>query len=59
MGYRKMITWFNTKGNRKEELHDEQSMSPLECVEVKEGAGMKILTPNKLLIKLPVLLVQI
>ena len=35
-------------------------MPPLERVEeVKEGKGLKILTPNKLLTRLPILLAQI
>ena len=36
-------------------------MSPLESdeEEVKEGKGVKILTPNKLLTRLPILLTQI
>ena len=41
----------------KEELDD---MPPLECdEEVKEGAGLKILTPNKLFTRVPILLAQI
>ena len=40
-----------------EELDD---MPPLEVdEEVKEGKGLKILTPNKLLTRLPILLAQI
>ena len=35
-------------------------MPPLEAdEEVKEGIGLKILTPNKLLTRLPILIVQI
>ena len=36
-------------------------MSPLESdeVEVKEGRRLKIITPNKLVSRLPILLVQI
>ena len=41
----------------KEELDD---MPPLECdEEVKEGAGLKFLTPNKLFTRVPILLAQI
>ena len=46
-----------------EELDDEEEldgMAPPEGdEEVKEGKGLKILTPNKLLTRLPVLLAQI
>ena len=39
---------------------EESDMSPLEGdEEVKEGKGLKILTPNKLLTRLPILLAQI
>ena len=34
-------------------------MPPLEGDEVKQGTGLKILTPNKLLARLPLLLPQI
>ena len=34
-------------------------MPPLEGDEVKQGTGLKILTPNKLLTRLPLLLAQI
>ena len=44
-----------------EEIDDIQPMPPLEGdeAEVKEGKGLKILTLNKLLTRLPVLLPQI
>ena len=43
------------------EFIDIPDMSPLESDEedVKEGKGLKILTPNKLLDRLPILLAQI
>ena len=34
-------------------------MPPLECAEVKEGKESKIVPPNKLLIRLPILLAQV
>ena len=45
----------------KEESIDLSDIPPLEGdeIEVKEGKGIKILTPNKLLSRLPVLLAQI
>ena len=45
----------------KEESEDLTDMRPLEGdeEEVKEGKGLKILTPNKLLTRLPILLAQI
>ena len=50
--------WFT-----EEELNDEEKideMLPLEGdEEVKEGKGLKILNPNKLLFKLPILLAQV
>ena len=45
----------------KKESEDLTDMRPLEGdeEEVKEGKGLKILTPNKLLTRLPILLAQI
>ena len=45
----------------KEESVDSSDMPPLEDdeEEVKEGKGLKILTPNKFLARLPILLAQI
>ena len=44
----------------KEESEDLPPMPPLEGdeEELKEGKGLKILNPNKLLIRLPILLAQ-
>ena len=43
-----------------EELEDILNIPPLESdEEVKEGKGLKILTPNELLSRLPIFLVQI
>ena len=52
--------WFiEEQLNDEEESVDLSDMSPLEDdEEVKEGKGLSILTPNKLLTKLPILLVQ-
>ena len=52
--------WFiEEQLNDEEESVDLSDMSPLEDdEEVKEGKGVSILTPNKLLTKLPILLVQ-
>ena len=44
--------WF-----KEEEIDDKEELDDLE--EVKERKGLKILTPNKLLIRLPMLLAQI
>ena len=53
------IIWYNKKKWWKESV-DLSGIPPLEGdEEVKEGKGLKILTPNKLLTLLPVLLVQI
>ena len=43
----------------KKESTDKESMPALERDEVKEGKGLKILTPNKLLTRLSILLAQI
>ena len=49
-----------TKKSDKKESVNLSDMSPLEGDEkVKEGKGLKILTPNKLLTRLPALLAQI
>ena len=52
--------WFiEEQLNDEEESVDLSDMSPLEDdEEVNEGKGLSILTPNKLLTKLPILLVQ-
>ena len=59
--------WFESKKSNdtirkseKEEFIDLSDMPPLEVgeEEVKEGKGLKILTSNKLLIRLPILLAQ-
>ena len=42
----------------KDEFVDLCHMSPLESDKVKEGKRLKILTPNKLLTRLPILLAQ-
>ena len=48
------------KGDEKQEFSDIPTMPPPEGVEVlKKGTEIKILTPNKLLTRLPVLLAQI
>ena len=46
---------------KKEESVDLSEMTPLECdeEELKEGKGLIILTPNKLLTRFPILLAQI
>ena len=54
--------WFkNEESTDKEESISLSDMPPLEVdeEEVKEGKGLKILTPNKLLTRLPILLAQI
>ena len=49
-----------TRKSDKEESVDLSDIEPLECdEEVKEGKGLKILTPNKLLTRLPILVAQI
>ena len=50
-----------TRKSDKKESVDLSDMPPLQGdeEEVKEGKGLKILTPNKLLTRLPILLVQI
>ena len=53
--------WTDTtqrKSDTKESV-DLSDMHPLEGDEVKEGTRLKILTPNKLLTRLPILLAQI
>ena len=49
------------KGNKKKELHDLEPMPPLEGneEEVQEEDRLKILTPNKLLTRLQILLARI
>ena len=49
------------ESTNKEESEDLPLMPPLESdkEEVKEGKGLKILTPNKLLFRLPIFLAQI
>ena len=54
----KELDYSTLKGYEKEELDDGVSMPKLEDEEVKEGTGIKILTPNKPLARLPVLLAQ-
>ena len=54
--------WFeNEESTDKEKSVDLSDMPPLEGdeEEVKEGKGLRILTPNKLLTQLPILLAQI
>ena len=60
--------WFENEEStdttsRKSDKHksaDLSDMPPLEgAEEIKEGKGLKILSPNKLLTRLPILLVQI
>ena len=54
--------WFeNEESTNREEFVDLSDMQPLEGdeKEVKEGKGLKILTPNKLLTRLPTLPAQI
>ena len=53
--------WFDIKESTdKEESIDLSNMSPLECdEEIKEGKEIEILTPNKLLTRLPISLAQI
>ena len=49
-----------TRKNDKEESVDLSDMPPLEShEEIKERKGLKLLTPNKLLARLPILLTQI
>ena len=48
-----------TRKSDKEESVDLSDMPPQGYEEVKEGKGLKILTPNKLLTRLPILLAQI
>ena len=63
----KFISWYDYSvwSKNKESTDEEESvylsdMPPLEGdEEVKEGKGLKILTPNKLLTRLPILLAQI
>ena len=52
---------FHTSSHFTDENNDIPDMPPLEGdeEEVKEGKGLKILTPNKLLTRLPTLLAQI
>ena len=51
---------YKTRKNDKEESADLSDMPALEDdEEVKEGKGLKILTPKKLLTRLPILLAQI
>ena len=48
-----------TRKSDKEDSLDLSDIPPLEGDEVKEGKGLKNLTPNKLLTRLPILLAQI
>ena len=49
-----------TRKSDKEESVELSDIEPLECdEEVKEGKGFKILTPNKLLTRLPILVAKI
>ena len=55
------VTLIQKAYDESDEFFDIPDMPPLEGdeEEVKEGKGLKILTPNKLLTRLPILLTQI